>query len=157
MKGKLADLARRAVSSLAHSHHQTSASTSISSSCFRYYSSVTTTSPPPNNKLFVGGLSLSADEKSLLDAFSVYGEVTEVRILYDKETGRSRGFGFIHFSKEDEATCARDAMDGKAFFGRPLRIAFALDKVRGAPVVVPRVRNSENAPVPERLNSFKSV
>ncbi|XP_027063391.1 glycine-rich RNA-binding protein 4, mitochondrial isoform X2 [Coffea arabica] len=133
MKGKLADLARRAVSSLAHSHHQTSASTSISS------------------------LSLSADEKSLLDAFSVYGEVTEVRILYDKETGRSRGFGFIHFSKEDEATCARDAMDGKAFFGRPLRIAFALDKVRGAPVVVPRVRNSENAPVPERLNSFKSV
>ncbi|KAK6918820.1 RNA recognition motif domain [Dillenia turbinata] len=95
-------------------------------------------SPPINNKLFVGGLSWSVDEKSLKDAFSSYGEVTEVRIMYDKDTGRTRGFGFVHFSKADEAQCAKDAMDGKAFLGRPLRISFALDKVRGASVVVPR-------------------
>ncbi|XP_019159260.1 PREDICTED: glycine-rich RNA-binding protein 4, mitochondrial [Ipomoea nil] len=96
-------------------------------------------SPPMNSKLFVAGLSWSVDEKSLKDAFSDFGQVTEVRIMYDKDTGRSRGFGFVYFSKEEEATSAKDAMDGKAFLGRPLRISFALEKVRGAPVVVPRL------------------
>uniref|UniRef100_A0A0D9V9E8 RRM domain-containing protein n=1 Tax=Leersia perrieri TaxID=77586 RepID=A0A0D9V9E8_9ORYZ len=62
---------------------------------------------------------------------------SNVRIMYDKNSGRSRGFGFIHFSSEYEAKCAKDAMDGKVMLGRPLRISFALDKVRGAPVIVP--------------------
>uniref|UniRef100_A0A0E0JSN4 RRM domain-containing protein n=1 Tax=Oryza punctata TaxID=4537 RepID=A0A0E0JSN4_ORYPU len=95
--------------------------------------------PPSNSKLFVAGLSWSADERSLTDAFSSFGTVTEVRIMYDKNSGRSRGFGFVHFSNEYEAKCAKDAMDGKVMLGRPLRISFALDKVRGAPVVVPRL------------------
>ncbi|XVF81586.1 hypothetical protein PTKIN_Ptkin15bG0166900 [Pterospermum kingtungense] len=98
--------------------------------------------PAPNRKLFVAGLSWSVDEKSLKDAFSSFGHVSEVRIMYDKDTGRSRGFGFVHFSKEDEAICAKDAMDGKALLGRPLRISFALERVRGAPVVVPRLPNA---------------
>ncbi|XP_050205504.1 glycine-rich RNA-binding protein 4, mitochondrial isoform X2 [Mercurialis annua] len=96
----------------------------------------------PNSKLFVAGLSWSVDEKSLKDAFSSFGEVSEVRIAYDKETGRSRGFGFISFSNENEAECAKDAMDGKALLGRPLRVNFALEKVRGGPVVVPRISNA---------------
>ncbi|XWS47399.1 hypothetical protein CRYUN_Cryun14cG0149000 [Craigia yunnanensis] len=114
-------------------------------STFRFYCSESppsSSSPPPNSKLFVAGLSWSVDEKSLKDAFSSFGHVSEVRIMYDKDTGRSRGFGFVHFSKEDEAGCAKDAMDGKALLGRPLRISFALEKVRGAPVVVPRLPNA---------------
>ncbi|GLT28318.1 hypothetical protein SLA2020_032600 [Shorea laevis] len=95
--------------------------------------------PSPKSKLFVGGLSHSVDEKSLKDAFSSFGEVTEVRIMYDKDSGRSRGFGFVHFCKEDDAMSAKDAMDGKALLGRPLRISFALERVRGGPVVVPRL------------------
>ncbi|KAK8471539.1 hypothetical protein PHAVU_003G250300 [Phaseolus vulgaris] len=96
-------------------------------------------SHPSSNKLFVGGLSWSVDEKSLKDAFSSFGDVTEVRIVYDKDSGRSRGFGFIIFSNEDDAKCAKEAMDGKALLGRPLRISIALEKARGVPVVVPRL------------------
>ncbi|KAK9091996.1 hypothetical protein Syun_026907 [Stephania yunnanensis] len=59
--------------------------------------------------------------------------------MYDKDSGRSRGFGFINFSKGDDAKTAKEAMDGKALLGRPLRISFALEKVRGGPVVVPRI------------------
>ncbi|XP_055823798.1 glycine-rich RNA-binding protein 4, mitochondrial [Solanum dulcamara] len=110
-----------------------------------YCSLPSPSSLPPNNKLFVAGLSWSVDEKSLNDAFSSFGQVTEVRIMYDKETGRSRGFGFVYFSKDVEASCAKDAMDGKAFLGRPLRVSFALEKVRGAPVVVPRLTGTGNA------------
>ncbi|KAG5232004.1 hypothetical protein OIU76_005163 [Salix suchowensis] len=94
-------------------------------------------SPATNNKLFVAGLSWSVDERSLKDAFCSFGDVTEVRILYDKDSGRSRGFGFVSFCKEDEAVSAKDAMDGKALLGRPLRISYALERARGGPVVVP--------------------
>jgi len=59
--------------------------------------------------------------------------------MYDKNSGRSRGFGFVHFSNDHEAKVAKDAMDGKVMLGRPLRISFALEKVRGAPVIVPRL------------------
>ncbi|KAK1413359.1 hypothetical protein QVD17_35131 [Tagetes erecta] len=101
-------------------------------------------SSPSNNKLFVAGLSWSMDEKSLKEAFSSFGEVSEGfwvyplyakrQIMYDKDSGRSRGFGFVNFSREDEATSAKDAMDGKAFLGRPLKVSFALDKVHREPL-----------------------
>ncbi|KAE8664559.1 Glycine-rich RNA-binding protein 4 [Hibiscus syriacus] len=116
----------------------------VSPSSLRSYCSHSppSSSTPPNTKLFVAGLSWSVDEKSLKDAFSSFGHVSEVRIMYDKDSGRSRGFGFVHFSNANEAMSAKDAMDGKALLGRPLRISFALEKVRGAPVVVPRLPNT---------------
>ncbi|KAJ0465389.1 putative RNA recognition motif domain, nucleotide-binding alpha-beta plait domain superfamily [Helianthus annuus] len=104
------------------------ASSSSSSYCRSFSSS------PSNNKLFVAGLSWSVDEKSLKEAFSSFGEVSEVRIMYDKDSGRSRGFGFVNFSREDEASSAKDAMDGKALLGRPLKVSFALDKVNREPL-----------------------
>ncbi|KAK1317013.1 hypothetical protein QJS10_CPA05g01099 [Acorus calamus] len=101
-----------------------------------------TGNPSSDSKLFVAGLSWAVDERSLKDAFSFFGDVTEVRIMYDKNSGRSRGFGFVSFSRTDEARSAKDAMDGKAFMGRPLKISFALEKSRDAPVVVPRLSTS---------------
>ncbi|RVW97443.1 Glycine-rich RNA-binding protein 4, mitochondrial [Vitis vinifera] len=150
MKNSLVSLARRAL---------TVQNPAADWRCF--CSSPSFPTPPSNTKLFVAGLSWSVDEKSLKDAFSSFGDVTEgkietfinpnflnyvgicdlVRIMYDKDSGRSRGFGFVYFSKEVDARSAKDAMDGKAFLGRPLRVSYALEKVRGGPIVVPRRLN----------------
>ncbi|XP_044465550.1 glycine-rich RNA-binding protein 4, mitochondrial [Mangifera indica] len=138
MKNSIALTAKRVMTSLSSSNSSTLNLRSYCSSSSHSSSS----SPPPNAKLFVAGLSWSVDEKSLKDAFSSFGDVTEVRIIYDKDSGRSRGFGFVHFSKEDDAESARNAMDGKALLGRPLRISFALERVRGEPIVVPRLTNA---------------
>ncbi|PKA50356.1 Glycine-rich RNA-binding protein 3, mitochondrial [Apostasia shenzhenica] len=66
-----------------------------------------------SSKLFVGGLSYSTDDQSLREAFSGYGEVVESRVIMDRETGRSRGFGFITYTSTEEASAAMTAMDGK--------------------------------------------
>ncbi|CAH2054532.1 unnamed protein product [Thlaspi arvense] len=109
------------------------------SSTFRFLPQFcSSSSASPSSKLFIGGLSWSVDEQSLKDAFSSFGEVSEVRIAYDKGSGRSRGYGFVDFAEEDDALSAKHAMDGKGLLGRPLRISFALARVRGGPVVVPR-------------------
>ncbi|CAE5966534.1 unnamed protein product [Arabidopsis arenosa] len=115
---------------------------SISSS-IHFLPQFCTSSASPSSKLFIGGLSWSVDEQSLKDAFSSFGEVAEVRIAYDKGSGRSRGFGFVDFAEEGDALSAKDAMDGKGLLGRPLRISFALERVRGGPVVVPRLGKSK--------------
>ncbi|KAG4958352.1 hypothetical protein JHK82_035040 [Glycine max] len=75
----------------------------------------------------------------LIKASNYLGPLLVVRIVYDKDSGKSRGFGFVIFSSEDDAKCAKDAMDGKALLGRPLRINFSLEKARGLPIVVPRL------------------
>lgn len=91
-----------------------------------------------SSKLFVGGLAWHADEKTLKDAFATYGDVNEVRIMYDRDSGRSRGFGFIHFSNESSAEDAKNGMDGKELLGRALRIDYAIDKAAaGRSRVVP--------------------
>nr|CAB3460982.1 unnamed protein product [Digitaria exilis] len=69
-----------------------------------------------STKLFVGGLSWGTDDQSLKEAFSAYGEVTEARVITDRDTGRSRGFGFVNFSNSDEAKEAVAKMDGQMQF-----------------------------------------
>eukprot|EP01018_Ginkgo_biloba_P035391 Gb_37118 [translate_table: standard] len=66
-----------------------------------------------SSKLFVGGLSWGTDDQSLREAFLDFGEVTEARVIMDRETGRSRGFGFVSFTSGEEASAALSAMDGK--------------------------------------------
>ncbi|CAM6032794.1 unnamed protein product [Sphagnum compactum] len=80
------------------------------------------------NKLFVGNLSWSVDDESLRAKFSDYGKVLDARVIYDRETGRSRGFGFVTYSNADEVNDAIQNLDGADYDGRQIRVNLAGDK-----------------------------
>ncbi|CAJ2664652.1 glycine-rich RNA-binding protein 2, mitochondrial-like [Trifolium pratense] len=82
----------------------------------------------PSTKLFVGGISFSTDEQGLRDAFSKYGQVLDARIINDRETGRSRGFGFITYSSVEEASSAIQALDSQELHGRRVRVNYANER-----------------------------
>ncbi|KAL5659363.1 hypothetical protein ACJX0J_032526, partial [Zea mays] len=71
-------------------------------------------------------LSFATDETTLKDAFSEFGNVLEARIIIDRESGRSRGFGFITFTSTEEASAAMTSMDGKELQGRNIRVLIFL-------------------------------
>ncbi|XP_072911451.1 uncharacterized protein [Hemitrygon akajei] len=81
-------------------------------------------------KLFVGGLSLDTDEQALEEHFSKYGQITEVRVIKNRETMASRGFGFVTFDNPEDAKDALQAMNGKSVDGRQIRVGQA-EKKRG--------------------------
>jgi len=72
--------------------------------------------------IYVGNLSYGMSEGELRDAFAAFGEVSSVKILMDRETGRSRGFGFVEMSDQSEGEAAVSNLNGKEFDGRALRI-----------------------------------
>ena len=81
------------------------------------------------NKVFVGNLAWDLDEAELADAFEVEcGKVIDVRIITDRDTRRSRGFGFITFETEEGATIAHEKMSGVEIKGRPVNVNNAHDR-----------------------------
>jgi RNA recognition motif-containing protein len=78
-------------------------------------------------KLYVGNLSWNSTEDTLRTLFAQYGEVQSVSIIMDRETGRSRGFGFVEM---ENAEAAIAALNGKEFDGRNLKVNEAQDKPR---------------------------
>ena len=81
-------------------------------------------------KLYVGNLSYSSTEDSLRNLFSGFGSVASVKIIFDRETGNSKGFGFIEMNTEEEAAAAIAGTNGQEFEGRQLRVNEAIDKPR---------------------------
>ena len=81
-----------------------------------------------STKLFIGGLSYGTDDLSLKDAFSQFGDVTEARVITDRDTGRSRGFGFVNFSDTESANDALKSMDGQELNGRNIRVSYANER-----------------------------
>ncbi len=73
-----------------------------------------------SKKLFVGNIAWSASEDDLHNLFSQHGEVEDLIILKDRFTNRSKGFGFVTFANEDDATGAMDALNGYNLNGRDL-------------------------------------
>lgn len=78
-------------------------------------------------KLYVGNLSWHTTDEGLRQAFERFGSVTDARVVTDRETGRSRGFGFVTFAQDDDAASAVSGMDGAQLDGRPIKVSEAKD------------------------------
>jgi cold-inducible RNA-binding protein len=70
------------------------------------------------NKLYVGNLAYSVRDDSLQQAFAQYGNVTSAKVMMDRETGRSKGFGFVEMGSDAEAQAAINGMNGQSLEGR---------------------------------------
>ena len=81
-------------------------------------------------KLYVGNLSYNTTEDVLKNLFSEFGTVTSAKIIFDRETGNSKGFGFIEMGSNEEANAAIAGTNGREFEGRQLRVNEAMDKPR---------------------------
>lgn len=84
-----------------------------------------------SSKIFVGGLSWGTDDAGLHEAFAPFGEITDAKVISDRETGRSRGFGFVTYTSSDDANSAIEAMNGADLDGRTLNVNVAQERERG--------------------------
>lgn len=81
-----------------------------------------------SKKLFVGSLSFSTDDHGLRSAFEEFGEVTDAKVISDRDTGRSRGFGFVTFADAAAADAAIEGMDGASLDGRTINVNEAKER-----------------------------
>ena len=79
-------------------------------------------------RLYIGSLAFKASERDLEDAFGEFGTIEDVKVITDRDTGRSRGFGFVTFSSADAAKEALDALDGHEVCGREVKVSFARER-----------------------------
>jgi RNA recognition motif-containing protein len=73
-------------------------------------------------KLYVGNLPFSATEEDLIEKFSPFGRVESAKLITDRDTGRSKGFGFVEMSSDSEAQAAIDKLNGADYSGRPMTV-----------------------------------
>ncbi|MBT3260738.1 RNA-binding protein [bacterium] len=78
-----------------------------------------------SNKLYVGNLPFSATEDSIRELFAEAGTVTSATVIVDRDTNRSKGFGFVEMSTDEEANKAISTFDGKDLDGRALKVSVA--------------------------------
>ena len=83
-----------------------------------------------SKKLFVGSLSWNTDDNGLQEAFAPFGEISEAKVITDRDSGRSRGFGFVTFEDGEAADKAIAAMNDTDLDGRTIRVNEAQDKRR---------------------------
>jgi RNA recognition motif-containing protein len=84
-----------------------------------------------SKKLYVGNLSWDTNEQGLRQAFEQFGEVSDAVVITDRDTGRSRGFGFVTLEDEDGAREAIEKMDGTALDGRNIKVNEARERQGG--------------------------
>ena len=83
-----------------------------------------------SKKLFVGGLSWNTDDEGLRAAFAQFGDVTDAKVIKDRDTGRSRGFGFVTFANASDSQNALNEMNGTMLDGRTIKVDTAEEKPR---------------------------
>jgi RNA recognition motif-containing protein len=79
-------------------------------------------------KVFVGGLPFATTDDELRELFAAHGAVASANVVRDRESGRSKGFGFVEFEKEDEGKAAEKALNGSEVGGRTISVAEARPK-----------------------------
>lgn len=79
----------------------------------------------PNQKLFIGGLAWAATDEDLQKAFGAFGELVSASVVRYPDTGRSKGFAFVEFATIEDATKAKEELDGKEIAGRAIKVDFA--------------------------------
>lgn len=84
-----------------------------------------------NERLYVGNLSWDSNEGFVRQAFSQYGEVRDVKLITDRDTGRPRGFGFVTMGSSEEAAQAIEGLNGQVLDGRELRVNVAEERRPG--------------------------
>jgi RNA recognition motif-containing protein len=100
-------------------------------------------------KMFVGGLPYEVDEAKLRELFSPYGKVVGAKVIMDRETGRSKGFGFVEMSTDDEAKAATDKLNNSALGERKIFVNEARPMEPRAPgSFAPRPGGGSGAPRP---------
>lgn len=85
----------------------------------------------PSDSLFIGNLAFGVAESSVKAIFAPHGEVLSVRIPTDRDSGKSKGFGYVQFENTEAATKALEALNGSQFEGRSLRIDYSGPKPEG--------------------------
>jgi len=83
------------------------------------------------SKLFIGGLAWHTDDQALRQKFEEFGQVEEAVVVKDRDTGRSRGFGFVRYANDSEADAAMQALNNEEFDGRRIRVDKASDRAGG--------------------------
>ncbi|MDM7973410.1 MAG: RNA-binding protein, partial [candidate division Zixibacteria bacterium] len=83
-------------------------------------------------KIYIGNMSYSTTEDQLRQAFEAFGEVSEVNLVMDRDSGRPKGFAFVEMPNQDEGKAAIAAMNGKEFDGRTLNVDEARPRREGA-------------------------
>ncbi len=81
--------------------------------------------------IFVGGLPFKTDEKELRELFEKYGELTSVKVIIDRQTGRSKGYGFVEIEDEAAGQLAIAELDGTQLHGRTIGVRLSEDKRGG--------------------------
>lgn len=79
-------------------------------------------------KLFVGGLPYSTSDDELAEVFAAHGTVASAKVITDRDTGRSKGFGFVEFESDDEGKAAEKALNGAEIGGRSITVNEARPK-----------------------------
>lgn len=85
-----------------------------------------------SNKIYVGNLPYSIDDQSLVQNFSEYGGVTSAKVMIDRDSGRSKGFGFVEMTNADQAQAAINGLNGMSVGGREIVVNIARPKEAGA-------------------------
>lgn len=94
-------------------------------------------------KLYVGNLAHEIDDGELQEIFQSHGSVASAKVIVDRDTMRSRGFGFVEMGSEEEAQSAIEALDGQEVKGRPLTVNIARPKENRSSASRPTYRDRE--------------